>query len=275
MTLTNFPNLPDNFYKFLVTVGVLLLVYAYYEDIELTKKMHSEIDKYENKVQEANERLKRNKFRLEQIIEKANFLAVKNGVPEVITTKDSIVIFNQTLKGPENLKATSDSVAKMWDEYKIEEFEANIINDQLEYLTQRLEELDIIFESDQITNKLISILAALLITIGIFNWQRQQNINDKLQNHQLNQIPKEYEYCQSCGRNFSPIRGKGKNKDGTFNNTFCSECFDDGEFKESFTLHDFKVLKNEALKNATSRKKQSKIKHRLNNLARWNNNEYD
>ena len=57
-------------------------------------------------------------------------------------------------------------------------------------------------------------------------------------------------FCQSCGMPMEMDPGKGgTNADGTKNTTFCSYCFQDGEFVDNFTsARELKAFVQEKLK---------------------------
>lgn len=84
-----------------------------------------------------------------------------------------------------------------------------------------------------------------------------------------------YDYCQSCGKRFSPMRKFGNNKDKSTNFSFCEECFNNGTFTNNIkTIEEFNFKKDKALSKKTNPYAKSKLKYRLNNLERWKENEY-
>ncbi|WP_433863112.1 zinc ribbon domain-containing protein [Sphingobacterium thalpophilum] len=76
--------------------------------------------------------------------------------------------------------------------------------------------------------------------------------------------------CQSCGRTFDSIITVSKNIDGTYNYSFCSECYYDGQFVKSFEDVSSLITTNSTFSD------EEKVLYieRLQQLDRWNANKY-
>lgn len=79
------------------------------------------------------------------------------------------------------------------------------------------------------------------------------------------------EICQSCGFALTK-ENRGRNRDHSFSDDYCINCFDDGEFKDhSLTLHhlEVKLLEMAKLHNEISLEEAENLIKILPELKRW------
>ncbi|WP_081210152.1 zinc ribbon domain-containing protein [Salegentibacter sediminis] len=80
--------------------------------------------------------------------------------------------------------------------------------------------------------------------------------------------------CQSCGLPFTKEM-RGTNRDKTFNNDYCINCFRDGEFtNHHLTLHQLEIqlLEMAEVHNGISLEEAQQIIRKLPELKRWRMN---
>ena len=109
--------------------------------------------------------------------------------------------------------------------------------------------------------------------MGSFYLARQQSLADKLLKLEI-KSKTSYERCQSRGRKFNLLRVKGTNQTGEMSYGFCADCFQNGEFTDK------ELTKNILLDRIFKQKKIKSflwkwlLKIKINNLERWDEQEY-
>lgn len=82
------------------------------------------------------------------------------------------------------------------------------------------------------------------------------------------------EICQSCGGALT-YKNRGHNRDHSFNDDYCINCFNDGEFTDhSLTLHqlEVKLLERAKVHNEISLEEAENLIKILPELKRWRMN---
>lgn len=269
------PSIPDNLYKLFILAGVFCLAYGYIEDNHNTDKYFSKVDFFKSSIDSLDVELMKIEHQREKLSRVADFLSKRNKIKNPIITDDSLVIFNQTIVGDNKEVAVSDSLSKLWDEYKEAQFKIALFNKQLNIRKETLNQAKDEYKATEETNELIYISGFICLTIGLYGMMRFQEIQDQLLKRQLFDKPKTHQFCQSCGKKFSSVRLYAKYADGTPNLAFCSSCYLDGVFIES------ELTKEEFFKRAEIEVKKRKtwlgqkiLSARMKNLERWDNDEY-
>jgi len=269
------PSIPDNLYKLLILAGVFCLTYGYVEDIRNNDKYFSKVDFFNSSIDSLNIEVMKIQHQGDKLSKVADFLSKKNNVPNPIETNDSLLIFSQTIVGDKKEVAVSDSLSKLWEEYKEAQFKIKLFNKQLDIRKKTLNQAKEEYEATKETNGWLAFTAGICLIFGLAGMMRFQHIQDELLSRQLSDKPKTYKFCQSCGKKFSSIRQNSKNSDGTVNLAFCTSCYKDGYFVED------DLTKEEFLKRVALEAKKRKtwlgrklITTRLKNLERWDTDEY-
>jgi len=270
----NIPNIPDNLHKFLLLGGVLLLVYAYVEERELTDTYNYQVDKTNSTIDSMRFKIKRYEYRSNRFLKKVEQLSLQYGVENPLETQDSTIIFTRPFSGSANEVLVGDSVSKLWDKFNDDKFEIGLLNDERISLNKKIVLNAGEYLQKEEINGFLTGFAIVMLLFGLYRWNAQQKINDQLLQRQIYDKGKIYDNCQSCGRFFSAIRKRGRNKDKTENAAFCIECFDKGKFNKKFKLEEFEILKNQAIDNQKNWIKKLVLKNRLSKLERWKSSEY-
>lgn len=222
-------NIPDKLYKFLILIGVLLIAFSIYKKENSEEFYFSKIYEYRG-IQDSLviSQIKIDDQR-DRLIEISQSLAKTYEVENPIENNDSLIFFNRMLSGPTANLKVSDSIQKLWLNYKSLKFQMRLLDKKLEFEDKYLEE-EKNLKNDYIDTyfKVLGIGFLLLFT-GTFIWMNDSETNTK---NYTKQYEKVYSYCQSCAKNFTSMRSYGTNKDKSLNYAFCIECFKKGKFRE-------------------------------------------
>lgn len=108
-----------------------------------------------------------------------------------------------------------------------------------------------------------------LFVIGMKDFQNQSDEDSQLKQFEILKN-RQYTLCNSCGKNFTALRTKGTNYDGSIEHCFCRECYEFGKFTQpDLTVND---MYNEFKK--FNPKSFVDIESFLQ-FIRWNKNPYD
>lgn len=269
------PSIPDNLYKLFILAGVFCLAYGYIEDTHNSDKYFSKVDFYNASIDSLDVEVMKIEYKRQKLSKVADILSKRNNVSNPIKSDDSLIIFSQVIVGDKKEISVSDSLSKLWTQYKEAEFDIKLFNKQLKIRKGALNQAKEEYKATEETNKWINLTGGICLIFGLIGMMKFQDIQDELLKRQLSDKPKTYKYCQSCGKKFSSIRHNSKNSDGTINFSFCTGCYADGHFIES------DLTKEEFLKRANLEAKKRKswlgrklILNRLKNLERWDTDEY-
>jgi hypothetical protein len=269
------PSIPDNLYKLFILAGVFCLAYGYIEGNHNRDKYFSKVDFFNSSIDSLDIELMKIEHQREKLLKVADFLSKRNNVKNPIKKNDSLVIFNQAIVGDKKEVTVSDSLSKLWYEYKEAQFKIDLFNKQLKTRKEILKQAKEEYEVSEETNIWINLTGGICLIFGIIGMMRFQDIQDELLKRQLSDKPKAHKFCQSCGKKFSAVRLYSKNVDGTTNLAFCSNCHKEGAFVES------ELTKEEFLKRAAIEAGKRKtwlgrklLSARLKNLERWDSDEY-
>ncbi|MFN5024386.1 MAG: hypothetical protein ACK5HJ_01415 [Bacteroidota bacterium] len=160
------PTIPDNSYKFLLYVGLLLIGYAFVQGIESTKTYNNQATSLQASIDSmttknfilTNERKK--------ILERANDMSARNGVQNPIMDKDSFIVFNQTIAGDIKAKMVTDSLLSIWDNYKNEQFQIDLLNEKIRMNERNLNSELEQYEEVNLLYFVLALLGFLLSFLG-------------------------------------------------------------------------------------------------------------
>lgn len=271
-----FPSIPDKFYKLLILLGVFLIGFSYYTIKENEKNYFKKVDIYDNIVSE----LKIMELEIEEekkkLIEYDDDISIKYNVKKSIKLKENgDIIFTYAVLGEKNNLIASNLMTIKWGNYEAKNFKFKILNQK------RKNYADLLTTEEKSKNNLENECGAfifggiILFLLGMIAWLSEDLIENRNNEFNKNKKINErfYSNCQSCGMKFSSVRKYGTNKDETFSNAFCEDCFENGEFKESeLTLEQVKENAKPYIKGNYFVKKI--ILNRLDKLERFNRNQY-
>jgi len=269
----NIPNLPDNFYKILAALGLLIIGYCFFE----VQKSDLIFDNHIRELKAARDSAAVKKFtfanKKSQLLRKADRLAKQYNIPNPIVAKDTTYALSYTYS-TSNSKQLDNDVSELYE---------NIIEVNLEERLQmviydiKIDEASSAADNnndDSIVFFIFGFIGFVLLVFGLSYLSWQQKINDTLLLNQVEDKTKPYNYCQSCGKLFSAVRAHGKNKTGELNLAFCNECFTDGSYSEpNLTFEEFLKRVQPDLNKQSKSDKKALLK-RFNDLERWKTDEY-
>jgi hypothetical protein len=207
------PNLPNDFNKFILLVGIVLIIYPY--------------------------------IKIE-----SHYLKIESTQTEFI---DSI---------------QSDLYTKRYEKN-------NAYLEFLEYYKKKVEN-EVTFNISRI-RMYSSLLYSGFFTflVGSLLWVNDEKLRRVEKRRKLFKKGLLYDHCQSCGKRFSPMRKFGNNKDKSKNFSFCEECYLDGNFTEHIqSFEEFCLIKEKAIRDKGGFFARASLRHKLNNLERWKDDEY-
>lgn len=259
-------NIPDKFHKLLVLLGLLLIGYSFLQTEKSQKHYFSKIDEY-RKISDSVSILElKIHHKRELIINIADNLSKTYNVKNVIKYNDSVLYFNRILTGSKKEKIVSDSIQKLWVNYKNDKFNLTLLDKKLSSANKYLNEQKDLKESYIKNYSYSGIMGGLSFFLGILLWMIDGESDSSVRKKQHEKI---YGFCQSCGQNFSSMKTYGFNKDKSLNYAFCIECYKKGKFREP------DLTKEQAKKRLYDLKKQKSwlvkklYKIRFSRLERW------
>jgi hypothetical protein len=266
-------NIPDKISKFFVLIGLILIGFSFYDNDSSEKNYFTKIDKY-NEIKDSSSICKLViEDKLENIKRISKNLSTKYDVENpIMINKDSSITFSRTLSGNELKIIVSDSINKLWENFRIFEFRDKVMDQKLDSFSNILESEKKLNASYHKFNNQLENFGFVFFIIGLFMWVLDEPDAKKKNLEKLNE--KIYPYCQSCGKSFTSVRKYGKEIEGTDNLAFCFECYDQGTFIDNETTkEEFLEKANVEIKNKNWFAKKI-LKSRFNDLERWNKNKY-
>ncbi|SEG61150.1 Putative zinc ribbon domain-containing protein [Halpernia humi] len=265
--------LPDKFYKFLVFLSFILIVFIYLKSGEDSKREINSI-LHRNSLIDSLElnKLKEKQLR-ENLIDESEIISTRNNIRNPISySKDSLITFNRiiTSKNKKEIEI-NDLINLRWKNFQNFENKNLLLAKQIDQANEDNEIATKLFEDEFFwLLVLLSIISGMLLFEGIKSWYKQEQL---ITNTFKDKNLIVYQRCQSCFKKFSSIRNYSQNADNTVNYAFCEDCYQNGNFTEKYkTIDD---LYNELTNNRSLKENEVKyLKHKICKLDRWKKNEY-
>lgn len=269
------PTIPDNFYKFCLYIGLIILGYIFINSFEYQNAYNSKVD-YSNSYIDS---LKINKLyqerKKELMIDISENLSKRYAIENPIKTTDSTASFSYVLKGTKEEFVVSDSINKIWNKYSDGEFQIELLNKKIEMTQKNLEIEEGFFKRRQYLYLAMFVLGITLAFFGFIGMGNLQKLQDKLIELEIKSKNIKYNFCQSCGKNFNSMRENSKDHNGEINFAFCTDCFDNGVFTENIkNREEFELKMEEELSRCKNKKERNILAKRFKSLERWNIDEY-
>lgn len=268
------PSIPDNTYKFLLYVGLIIIGFSAYQSLELTNNYNKQAQSFNDNIDSLKINEIFQKRGQEHLINVSKNLSKRYGVENPITQNDSTTIFNRTLKGNPEEIFVSDTLDKLWSNYLGKGFEVELLSKKIDMSQANLNSHDKYYYTMVFSYLGLLLLGGLLSMAGYAGMERHQKLQERLLALDINQKDIKFKFCQSCGKKFSSVRLNGKNENSVKNEAFCIDCYDLGKFKEpNLTISELKkiVLKEIEFK---SKKEKEAILKNLEKLDRWTTDYY-
>jgi hypothetical protein len=260
------PQLPDNLYRILLTIGLFLIGYSFYQyqNVNLTfkaiQKSNSNIDgiidsvRFENKLQiilsnrAITSLLERHKFDSPVSIDDTAFIQRTYSPLYDKNVKDSIlVIYIEYLQ-------KSKTHAMLLSHYKNEK----------QAIANELEE----YETTKWAYYLMALFGSLSFILGYYGIYNEQSVKDTILVNQQRNLHIPHIRCQSCGKVFSSMVKFGQEQDNCASKSFCNGCYKNGKFTEPDIT--FSEIESRALGTIERTKKERRLLSKLlRNLDRW------
>jgi hypothetical protein len=276
----NMPSVPENLFKFLLLLGIVTISFPLYFFLESQREMSLLLAKQDEAIDKISLQDEALEFKMSRTTENIQFLINEYELPPMRLTVDSGVLFsNRKILMPIQAEIM-DSIKKMWNEYRDSVNTFSLAAEANHLLLTRIEKKFKYFRKDTLFTGM-AILAGMVIIFSAVLGQVRKEVNTdlKLRNEVLIQ---EFEIgakglrinnCQSCGLRFTPLTKKGKDTDGTVNNYFCNDCYDDGKFLDIELTEEIvfeRIVSGRKLNEKEAKKKMALIKR----LKRWAPKEY-
>ena len=271
------PTLPDNLTKVCFFLAFVSFAYGYFQYESASTNFKKSSMDYITVLDSINKSGEKTNFQIDSLNQVFNSLKKKQDqeYAELPTDTSNHLAYSKKVKiRLSKLQKLIDSMSlvnakstKIWEADK-KNVVPSIVSQAYEFSKGDL-------SSASTTKTTTFIIGLMLVILGLFELYRIQKIQDELLLRQLGEKEKYYPYCQSCGKNFTSMREYGKRNDGTKNKAFCSECFENGFFREPDIT--FEEIKKRAIIETKDKKQlffKTKLIVKLENLERWKNTDY-
>ncbi len=249
--------------------------YGYFEESAAKTNYFNKLATYRTFLDSTKIQILKIEHQRKKIINISNLLSKRNSIKNPVTENDSIIKFQKVLNGNGKEVAVSDSLSKLWNEADEALFNLELLNKQIDIYDKNITEAKNEYDSTWKDFTRYFWVGALIVFFGLHGIINGQKIQDELLRRQLFEKQKGYKHCQSCGKRFSPIRQISKNKDGTLNLAFCSDCYENGAFTDpELTNREFHRRSLAEIKKRRTWLVKKLLFYRLSNLERWNDDEY-
>jgi hypothetical protein len=270
------PNLPDNFHKIIVTIGIIISSIVAFKmtesDDESNKRWLSRselVDSLSIAKQKAN-------FIEEDLMDYDTFIAKKLSIDPQISVRDSgnTLTFHYTISGDSVKVEARDSLMPMWRQW----IEAHRTIDVKDKMIDMFDETTKEIDKDD-TMKAVSYILYLFLGIGLtgwglFNLKNQQHFEQYILKRQNLHLPEYFNRCQSCAKNFSSTLGYGTEVNGSTNYAFCVDCYKTGKYTEPQLEFTEQLKRTQEEIRELSKKRQSEIIDALAFCERWKKDKY-
>lgn len=270
-----FPNLPNNIFNIVFTIGVFLIGYSY-----VTK------DKFESENIQLSRTFNVLKDSAEVIsqtmaAERNQLIGASVSVSNQFNVKNPLVYSDSTFKLTDaivrDVKAVKlyNIIAQKFDTFRNNQSKKiTFINNTDEKLKLINEDINRNFGKIELCVNYIVPCAIVFITIGALGMSSNQILQNRLIFQQIREAEKIIN-CQSCGKLFNGTVQRGKFSDSSPNEYYCSLCFDIDGFTESdLTVESLSqriFLQNSVFKKVD----KNAIYKSLKKLRRWNDSIYE
>jgi hypothetical protein len=277
----NFPSIPNGLNQILLVLIVVAFFYTYKNTYEEKDAIKTE----ERIVADTTNTLK--------LLSDSMKAAI---IKEKITKKIARILdqynhhtFNKTAASTGKIQHTVDSLSEA-------EYDADLdllfASEKLKKYRNKVDLLNVQYQDASSVDTYVNIFLVelgflfLLILDSIAKGEKK---NDEIKRMQVIQLHKStgFTRCQSCAKVFSPLLSHGKETDGTANEGFCTECYNEGKFTH-LTLTSNEVIDN--LMNSKFGKSDNKFRERIHSwlfprkkiiskyvhkMTRWNSDPYN
>ena len=267
----NIPILPDKSYKFLIYVGLGLVIYFWLLHFSKSEEYEKKRIEFNVSVMKINDEIKYLDEELKDIAERVDIISQRNSLQNPLQIKDSTLTFQRIILGKNKDLKVNDSLSLILESYLKKNLEVSKKKDLLEIkeyeLNSNLEAFKEIYE----LIKIYFGLGALLFFIGLITWERTENYEEKILKRQNIDKPTFSEHCQSCAKNFNSMIKYGSEENGTKNYHFCQDCYKNGEFvnSELSQVEMKQNIENEMIEKGKTRKQIKKYLRRIDYCERW------
>lgn len=269
------PSIPDNLYKFLVLGGIFCLAYSYIESIKSNDFYFGKVNSFNSAIDSIDLEMFKNRYEIKQLKNKADFISNRYHIKNPIVEKDSLLLFNQALSGDKAEMLVTDSLLILWNHLKENQFKIELLTKHIAIQQNNLHEAKAEYLADEELNNFIMIFGSVLLFFGLIGMMWLQIIQDELLKRQLQDKPKVFKYCQSCGKKFSSMIVHGTKSDGSVHTAFCSVCYSEGRFKEpELSKKDFTHRGDIEIAKMKSFLRKKILLKRFKRLERWRDNDY-
>ncbi len=233
-------NLPDRLYKLLVLIGIAFISYSFYE-IDLRSKNYDQ------------------EFRTNLDLLDAATQAASGFTMQINDAKSELDKFR-------NSPAATDSIFAAEKQYANLVSQRDFTREKLKHLIDSRDHAYQMYQTKKNLFKFLLVAGTFIFIIGLVAWVNDENKTTKII---IRQEEKLYEFCQSCGKKFSAVRVNGSHADGSTNNAFCKECYDEGQFTNpALTQSEVLNVARDGMQNMNWYNKRL-IVSRIRNLERW------
>jgi len=265
------PSLPEGIHRVLILIGAACIAASFYAYKPVSEKNDTWYIRSTSLLDSmASFEIELDVIK-DELLKTDENLAKRYNRKRIITedTAKKVLYFDGWIKGDAAEISYTDSIQKLWRNWKVANSKYAILNKRFDLLQERIRNDEKNDNQTYILSILFAILAVIFVIGGLNGLQEKENQTSELLRRQNISLPRYFYRCQSCCRKFSPMLCYGTNDDASLNYSFCSECYSNGAFIEpNLTINDMeqKVFSWSA---SLSKKRQKKLLKTLRLLSRW------
>ncbi|MAE87215.1 MAG: hypothetical protein CMB80_31065 [Flammeovirgaceae bacterium] len=255
--------IPERLYQLLVAIGLFLIAYGFLRIDNSYKDYFKYIDRYRTYADSLEYLRIKRKESISILQEKARLLSKKYNTDNQIQVTDSTLIFIRALGGADDATLVTEKLETFWNNYEKLDFQIELLSSRVDKESHYLDERKSLKDSHEEESNQLLMFGSGLFVLGLFMW-----ISTEIEPQ------KRKVFCESCGKRFSAMCTHGTNSDGSKNDFFCKNCFDNGEFVNP-NLTESDVVQ-EVKKQISKRRFLTRFftVARIKNLERWKGNRY-
>lgn len=275
--MLGFDKLPDNTNKIYLALSVIafyFLVTAYKIEQDKLDASHIEYSKVSN---EQNSGAIEASDKLIRLVRTSEYISKKYNVTNPVSWTDSTASLEIRSDTSKNYSVAVDIILPIYLDYTSSYLKNKIHRIILKGEDKKLNLSKSYFKEKAIFYGVLTLMALFIFLSSINSLRKKEDELESLESfkrfmekYSLREKGKLKETCQSCGRIFDSIVTVSKNSDGTFNYSFCSECFYYGNFVMNYDDVTLLLMSNDVI---PAEKKQLYL-DQINKLDRWKKNRY-
>jgi hypothetical protein len=270
------PQLPDNWNKVIVILGMLMITasgWIYYEAGKSTWSYEAQSDAKIDSLTAEIQRIQKLRSIREDLMATLFIRKVPDGIDSLDEEETQTLLFKYRNLSNTELEDSIDCLFALHDS-RLAEF--NAVTLASKRYAKRVDRKNNDLFVLSIFLGVAILVGGIFILIGLFEGINEQSIKERIEKRRMIESNSHisFDHCQSCGKKFNSMLDYGTTSNNVINGAFCINCFKHGSFTEpNLTLEDLKLRTKSEINHLTP-KRQNQILMKLSKLERWTKNKY-